>query len=47
VDAGQRLVEEQDLGTAEKRPGESDAMDLADRSVGAFFYAGITGRLEL
>lgn len=32
---------------SEKRPGESDAMDLADRSVGAFFYAGITGRLEL
>ncbi len=32
---------------SEKRPGARDAMDLADRGVGAFLYAGVAGRFAI
>jgi hypothetical protein len=32
---------------SERRPGESGAMDLPGRSVGAFFYGGIAGRFRI
>ncbi|HET8541121.1 MAG TPA: hypothetical protein VFL83_14700 [Anaeromyxobacter sp.] len=32
---------------SEQRPGESGWMDLEDRSVGAFVFAGVSGRFDL